>query len=338
MDQLRRTGHRRVALIALIAIVSGCSGPGAGNTTPSGTASGSAASAGVVLALTETFTSPVNGFTIKHQVTFEGRAATEELMGAAEPLIDSAVVDQLSSSTGAVVVMASASLEAGATLDGWTAKTALAFCGTASGSEPMKLAGEPATLTTFATCPGTGLFIQWVTSVRDGRGYHVIWANPRGSESTDRTLFLDMLETFQFGPAASPSPAPSAAAGLRPIEAGEPIPDALLGAWHHDSGAFIWILRAGDPACLDLPRTAQDCLIWQWPNGRRPEAGILTVLDGRLSLQWTQGGCAGTSVYRFGNPTERLTLTLVAGCQSGDFALTRAGTGAIPSAPPPPAS
>lgn len=322
--------------IAFAGTVAACGAGSLATTAPITPSSDPASTTGgVVLALTETFTSPLNGFTIKHQVTFEGRVATEELVGAAVPLIDGPTVDRLSSRSGAVVVVASARLEPAATLQDWTAATALAFCGAKSSDESITLDGEPATLSTFGSC--AGLFHQWVTSVRDDRGYHVIWANQRGSEAADRALFLDMLETFKFGPAASPSAGPSAAVGLRPIEDGQPVPDALLGAWYHASGAFLWILRAGDPACLDLPRTAQDCAIWLWPKGRRPEAGILTVVDGRLSLQWTQGGCTRTSVYRFGIPTERLTLTLVAGCETGDFALTRAGTGTAPIAQPPPA-
>ena len=41
------------------------------------------------------------------------------------------------------------------------------------------------------------------------------------------------------------------------------------------------------------------------------------------------------SIYSFGVPVNRLALRLVSGCQSGDFALTRAGTGAAPTAPSP---
>lgn len=337
MDLLRRTGQALVTVIGLASIVSGCASPGSGDASPT-TATGPAAapSAVVVRALTETFVSPLYGFTIKHPVTFEGRAATEELMGAAAPLIDSALVDQLSSRAGAVVVMASAGLDAGATLQDWTAKTALAFCGTASSSESLTLDGEPATLTTFATCPGTGLFIQWVTSVREDRGYHVFWANPRGSEATDRALFLDMLDAFEFGPAASASPGPSAA-GLRASEDGEPVPDAMLGAWSHPSGAFWWFLRAGAPTCVTVAHTTLDCLAYQLV-GQPAYVGVATM-DGRvLHIRWVRGYCAGDKTsFGTGFVGETLKLfDLPDDCGGADFVLARAGTGATASAPPPP--
>jgi hypothetical protein len=316
---------------ALVACTTGAPSPA----TPTSTPSSLPSSAANVLPLSQTFTSTLYGYSIQYPVTFEGRSATKELQGTAAPLIDSEVVDQLTGESGGLVVLAAGVIADDQTLDDWTTSTARGQCGTPTSTETMTLDGEPATLDTFASC--AGLFHQWATAVHDGRGYHVVWARNRGSEAADRALFLDMLASFEFADTAPTSPeASGSATGLRPLEPGHPVPDALLGTWYHSAPAFLWVLRAGDPACLELPRTSQDCAIWQRLDGRRLETGILTVVDGRLSLQWVQGGCSTTSVYRFGIPVDRLTLRLLSGCQSGDFALTRAGTNGAPTEPPQP--
>jgi hypothetical protein len=337
MNSKMSIARKAVVVMTLLGGVAACAtgaSPGAMRTSA---ASAEPTGPGNVLPLSQTFTSTLYGYSIRYPITFEARSATVALQGAAAPLIDSQVVDQLTSTTGGLVVLAAATLPSGVdSLDEWTASTARGFCGEPTTSEPVTLGGEPATLGTFASC--AGMFHQWATMVRDGQGYHVVWARPRGSEAADRALFMAMLATFDFGPAdaSASEPPASTTAGLRPLEPGDLVPDALLGTWYHAAPAFLWVLRAGDPACLELPRTSQDCAIWQRLDGRRLETGILTVVDGRLSLQWVQGGCSTTSVYSFGIPVDRLTLRLVSGCQSGDFALTRAGTGDAPSAPPKP--
>ena len=326
-----RVGRTISTLVAIAAFVAACDA-GARSSASIAAPSGTTAPF-VVPALPATFMSDLYGYTIRYPSFFDARAATKELQGAAAPLIDSDVVDQLNAQDGGVVVLSSGVLSADATLDEWTASTATGFCDAPSTSEPVELGGEPGTLSTFASC--AGMFHQWVTSVHRGRGYHVIWAKYRGTETADRALFMAMLATFAFGPEGEPSavpPGPSGT-GLRPIEPGEPIPDSILGVWYHPAPAFLWILRAGDPACIALPRTSQDCAIWQPAQGGRLQLGILTVVDGKLSLQWTQGGCAGTSNYAFGNAADRLTLRLASGCESGDLVLTRAGSGAAPTAP-----
>jgi hypothetical protein len=324
------------ALMAIASIVAACD---AGGRSPASVAATSGTTAPfVVPALTATFTSDLYGYTIRYPGFFDARAATTELRGAAAPLIDSDAVDQLNAQDGGVIVLGSGALPADTTLEEWTSSTATGFCGAPSTSESVDVGGEPGTLSTFASC--ASMFHQWVTAVHDGRGYHVIWAKDRGSEASDRALFLAMLATFAFGTDGEPSaesPGPSAA-GLRPIEPGEPIPDSILGAWYNAAPAFLWILRAGDPTCLAIPRTGQDCAIWQPAGGGRLQTGILTLIGGKLSIQWTQGGCTTTTAYAFGDPTDRLTLRRVSGCESGDLVLIRAGSGSSPTAPPMPRS
>jgi hypothetical protein len=337
MNVRHRIASSALTPVALAGALMACTTGALSPATPTPMPRSQASPAGNVLPLGQTFTSTLYGYTIRYPVTFEPRSATKELQGTAAPLIDSEVVDQLNGVSGGLVVLAAGVIADDQTLDDWTAGTARGFCGTPTSTDKLTLDGEPATLDTFASC--AGLFHQWATTVHDGRGFHVVWARNRGTEAADRALFLDMLASFEFAGAAPASlEASGSATGMRPLEPGDPIPDALLGTWYHSAPAFLWVLRAGDPACLELPRTSQDCAIWQRLDGRRLETGILTVVDGRLALQWVQGGCSTTSVYSFGIPVDRLTLRLVSGCQTGDFALTRAGTGDAPSAPPKPGS
>lgn len=331
-----RRARRAASALATLALVVGCvgrspapsAGPSAQQTPPS--------TPTATLALDRTFTSTLYGYSVDHPRTFDERPATVPLRGTDPPLFREPIIDRLEFSSGASLGLASAELPSGvADLDAWTAATARAFCGTPSSSEAVTVDGVPGMLDTFAACQG--YFHLWLTMVRDGRGYHVVWLNEPGSEAADRGLFLAILDTFKFGqPAASPAATSGVPAGMRPIEPGDPIPDALLGAWHHASGGFLWFLRAGDQACLDRPRTVQDCVLWQ-SAGRPIESAIVAVVDGRLAVQWTQGGCAGRAVYSFGVGEDRLTMRLVGGCQSGDFVLTRAGSTGAPSAPPSPA-
>lgn len=162
-------------------------------------------------ALTETFTSGLYGYSISYPAGFAARSATKQLQGAAVPRIDGEEVDQLGVDQlggDGLVVMSSAVLPPGtATLDEWTAATAIGFCGQPARSEAVLIGGEAATMSTFATCR-VG-FHQWVTAVRGAHGYHVVWVRERGHEASDRALFLAMLQTFTFGPEPTPPrPAP----------------------------------------------------------------------------------------------------------------------------------
>lgn len=187
-------------LVAAAGVLAGCAGVDSATRSPS--AAPSSAAPVVVSALTQTFTSAVYGYSIKHPVTFAPTAATAKLEGAAVPIMDGSDVDLLSAST-VVVVMAAPEIEPGTTLDRWTADTATGFCGAATTTEAVQVGGLPATLSTFDSCKG--LFHLWVTAVGHGRGYHVIWTNQRGSEAADRDLFLKMLASFELGAATTPT-------------------------------------------------------------------------------------------------------------------------------------
>ena len=116
-----------------------------------------------------------------------------------------------------------------------------------------------------------------------------------------------------------------------------PLPGALIGAWHHPAPGWWWFLRAGDPECVDAVRTQLDCVVWQ--RGTTPrEIGIATMSDGDLKVAWRSGFCTGiTSTYSVALNGDSLNLVDIGGgCEGGNFALTRAGTGTAPSAPPPP--
>ncbi|HTK44545.1 MAG TPA: hypothetical protein VL749_04230 [Patescibacteria group bacterium] len=119
----------------------------------------------------------------------------------------------------------------------------------------------------------------------------------------------------------------------------EPIPDALIGAWSHPSGAFWWLLRAGSPTCVTVARTDLDCVAYQLV-GQPAYVGAATM-DGRvLRIRWVRGYCAGDRTS-FGTGIDDDTLKLFDmpdDCGGADFVLSRAGVGAAPSAPPPPTS
>jgi hypothetical protein len=195
-----------VGLLAAAALLVGCA-----NSAPRTGSLATALSEPTPVApapLTSSFTSPMYGYSIKHPVTFNAKAATAKLTGAAALIIEADNVDVLSGPV-AFVVMAAPDVQAGLTLQRWTADTATGYCGDAAATEAIEINGEPATMSTYSSCGG--LFHLWVTAVRDGSGYHIVWVNQRGTEVADRALFESMLATFEFD--ASSSPTTSARSG-----------------------------------------------------------------------------------------------------------------------------
>jgi hypothetical protein len=165
--------------------------------TGGATAAASRPAPAVVTPLTQTLTSEVYGYSIRYPNFFDPSLATTTLPGLPLPIIDSEGVDQLNGST-IVIVMGGGEIGGQMSLPEFTAETATEFCGAASVTEQIRVGGQTATLSTFGTCKG--LFHQWVTIVRGSRGYHIVWANQRGTEAADRALFQSMLATFDFGP------------------------------------------------------------------------------------------------------------------------------------------
>jgi hypothetical protein len=151
--------------------------------------------------------------------------------------------------------------------------------------------------------------------------------------------------TASATPAATSEPSPPASpAASRPpfLEPGDPIPDGLLGAWYDAQlAAFPWLLRAGDPYCVDVLDSTQDCSAWRLADGsdRIGYETIATIVGGRVTFYWLTGSCARqVSHYDFVLGTDVLTLHWASGsCVSGDYTFVRPGTNGAPAAPPQPA-
>jgi hypothetical protein len=141
----------------------------------------------------------------------------------------------------------------------------------------------------------------------------------------------------QPAPTSTPAASASAAAATPSAAAGAPLPDGLIGAWYHAAPGWWWFLRAGDPECVQAVRTDLDCVVWQ--RGTTPrEIGSAAIVDGDLQVGWRSGFCTRiTSLYSIALAADSLNLVDIGGgCAGGNFALTRAGTGSAPTAPPPP--
>ena len=148
--------------------------------------------------------------------------------------------------------------------------------------------------------------------------------------------------------APSPTAAPATAAAssapfIRQDEPGTAIPDTLLGTWYDAaSPAFAWIYRAGNPYCIEVVSTDQDCMAWQLPDGRATYGGVLTILsDGTtLAIRYLNGsGCRnaqGTYAVTLAGQSLTLVDTGKGTCGSGDYHWVRAGQGSAPTAPPEP--
>lgn len=235
--------------------------------------------------------------------------------------------------TSGTLDLAAAPLAPGTTLEGFTSGTAGLACGNGTGT-PFTIDGETGSIVEYRACFGD--FHQWVTVIHQGRGYHLIWLNYPGSEDYDRVVFHQVLATFRFSGAAAssaPSSAPSAVATTPP----DPVRDELIGAWHHAAPGWWWFLRAGDPECVQAVRTELDCVVWQ--RGTTPkEIGSAWFDQGNLKVTWRSGFCTSiTSTYSVALQSGSLNLVDIGGgCEGGNFALTRAGTGSAPTAPPPP--
>jgi hypothetical protein len=286
------------------------------------------------------FTSPWYGYSIDHPAEWTVREATESLVEGGAPWIDSPGVDYTAAapidSIAPGVILGAAPLSPGRTLDAWTNLTAVATCGTPDSRESILIDGEAARLLEYKRC--YGLHHIWATAAHAGTGYHVVWIGTIGSDSEDRAEFAAILATFLFPDTPGPMPSGPTSSGpvLRPIQAGDPIPDEVLGAWYAPS-AFFWVLRAGDPSCIALARTPQDCGIYDAARASPIEPATMTVESGQLVVHWWLGGCGGEiSRYGFTVLEDTLTMRVASGCESGDLIFTRAGTGTAPTAPPKP--
>ena len=134
-------------------------------------------------------------------------------------------------------------------------------------------------------------------------------------------------------PVETPRPIPSTA----PTTIVEPLPDDLIGAWYETAPGYWWFIRAGDPVCVSVIRTDLDCLVYQLV-GQTAAMGSASMEGRILHIDWVRGYCArqrtnfgiavaGDTLKFFDQPDD---------CGGFSLAITRAGTGTAPSAPPAP--
>jgi len=240
----------------------------------------------------------------------------------------------LQPSSGVLDAAATTPLPDGTTLQELANRTAFSICGPGT-PDAVQVDGESALHMEFPLCYGQ--FHQWITAIHNGRGYHILWLDDLGTEGFDRSIFQQILATFRFSGAAATT-APTVAPTTAPSPAGDPVPDELIGAWYQAAPGWWWFIRAGDPECVQAVRTEGDCVVWQ--RGTTPkEIGAASMVDGSLQVAWRSGFCTGiTSLYSVALETDSLNLVDIGGgCEGGNFALTRAGTGTTPTAPRPPA-
>jgi hypothetical protein len=138
------------------------------------------------------------------------------------------------------------------------------------------------------------------------------------------------------------SPAPTATQRLRSTQPGDPVPDELIGVWYDQGGnEFAYYLRAGDPYCITVWHTQQDCLAWyaEGMGGFQRNADIVTIVDGQLryySIGLDQGGCKDTaSLATYERVGSELHLNVLPDqCFTHLASLTLVGSTGAPSAAP----
>ena len=286
------------------------------------------------------FTSPVYGYTVSYPAGWNLIAGKYAIHAEGLPCALCEEPDNFWIKPDAVTVTISANrLSDGTTGAAWTASVNEripvrfhGFAGCLKSQEPIAVAGEPGTLSLYDCYEAVAL---WITVVHAGTGYNIIWTDLPGADpATIRPTFGAFVGSFVFGSPVLPTVGPT----VTPGPTGGPLPDAILGAWHHTAPAWMWFFRSGDPACTGFARTQLDCAIWQ-PEGKVREVAVATLTGTVLSMQWLSGFCTGvTSTYSATLAGDSLNLVeLPGGCQGGDLALTRAGTGSAPTAPPVPA-
>jgi len=284
-----------------------------------------------------TFTSTRYGFSIGYPTAWAVTESADSLAafdipwanGTSVDIVEGSGVGEPGQPSDGTLDLAATTVPPGTTVDELISRTAQLACGAPDSIEDVIVDGKPGKLLTYRVCKD--VFHQWVVLLDGTRAYHLLWLNYVGTEGFDRTVFEDILRTVRLtgSPASTSSPIAS------PV--GDPIPDTLIGAWSHPAPGWWWFLRAGDPECVQALRTQADCIVWQ--RGTTPkEIGIATMSGGDLKVAWKSGFCTSiTSTYSVALNGDSLNLVDIGGgCEGGNFALTRAGTGTAPTAPPPP--
>ena len=291
-----------------------------------------------------TFTSPVYGYTVRHPADWSIVPGKRQLRADALPCAECEEPDNFWVVPDEVAItIAGSELPAATTLEAWTASVIEriparfgTFIGPLSNQSAVSVGGATGTLSVHVSQDAT---VLWITVVRGTEGWHLVWTDvPNVDPATIRPRFDAFLATFAFpaGTLTTAAPGPTTAPTASPAAA-EPIPDELIGAWHHPAPGWWWFLRAGDPECAQAVRTELDCVVWQ--RGTTPrEIGIATFAGDDLKVTWRSGFCTSrTSTYSVALIGDSLNLVDIGGgCEGGNFGLTRAGTGSAPTAPPPP--
>jgi hypothetical protein len=293
-----------------------------------------------------TFTSPVYGYTVRYPADWSVVPGKRQLRADGLPCAECEEPDNFwVVSDEVAITIAASQLPAETTLDTWTATVTEripakfgAFIGPLTSQSAVSVGGESGILSVYVSQDAT---VLWITVVRGTEGWHLIWTDqPNVEPATIRPRLDAFLATFVFptGTLTTAAPGPTGVPTASPSPAAEPIPDELIGAWHHPAPGWWWFLRAGDPECAQAVRTELDCVVWQ--RGTTPrEIGIATFAGDDLKVTWRSGFCTSlTSTYSVALTGDSLNLVDIGGgCEGGNFALTRAGTGSAPTAPPPPA-
>jgi len=220
-DRSARRGRRApdlasaLILAAIVGLLAGCTGGAGAGTAAAGGASPTAQASPTALvfpALTETFTSTVNGYSIGYPAGQHISAATAPApMGVHTWDGNAAYMDNFLDSFGTGFLTAtSAAIPAGTTANRWVADelaahllTGSAFpdCAKAMTTEPIVVAGAAGVIDTHCASIDLGAI---VTS--SGRAYLIdLRADP-----PDRTWFLKVLATVHLTPGNAVPASPSA--------------------------------------------------------------------------------------------------------------------------------
>jgi len=278
------------------------------------------------------YTSARYGFSIGYPTGWNVTPSTEDLgpfdipwgNGPSVDLIEGSGVGGPGQPSDGILDLSAADVPAGTTMDDIVSTVVEGACGPPESTEDTTVDGQPAKLFGYANCRGA--FHQWVVLLDGTRVSHLLWLNDPGTEGFDRAVFEQILGGVHLRGSVAPSPAQAV-----------PLPESLIGAWHHPAPGWWWFLRAADPECVEAVRTDLDCVVWQ--RGTSPkEIGSATMSGNDLVVTWKSGFCTSiTSTYSVALNGDSLNLVDIGGgCEGGNFALTRAGTGTAPTAPPPP--
>jgi hypothetical protein len=182
------------AATACVLLVLGCSGSGTDDDR------------------SESFDSPVYGYTLEHPAGWTTIPAEGELEPGEPPTTSSGRTDviaahaslMVSDMTLPAIVVGAQPVEPGTTLDDWTAEVQAIVAGFKGCAEPSEIdaidvAGEPAALLVYPDCPaGLGLDHLWVVFVHDELGFQMVWFDESSDGPVEREEFEQILSTVSF--------------------------------------------------------------------------------------------------------------------------------------------